>query len=153
MTKLNLAQQMILAHHGRISTSDTKAMNVYLGTLRGNVSYEKFPGAAAHLAVVEREGESVLDRMGIPAALRVGAILETYCGGGGKLGSFGVEARWVRTETDWQLVSAKRQKFYGRSGHDGGKLTPTPEQLEFRSDLNAREAYADVARRFGERDD
>ncbi|ANL74318.1 hypothetical protein AMC83_PA00091 (plasmid) [Rhizobium phaseoli] len=153
MTKLNLGQQMILAHHGRISTSDPKAMNVFLGTLRGKVAYEKFPGAAAHLAVIERKGEGELDRMCIPAALRAGAILDTYCGGGGFKGSFGVEARWVRTETDWQLVSAKRQMFHGRRGEGGGKFTPTPEQIEFRNNQLPREVYADVARRFGERDD
>ncbi|ANL12046.1 MULTISPECIES: hypothetical protein [unclassified Rhizobium] len=153
MTKLNLGQQMILAHHGRISTSDPKAMNAYLGTLRGKVAYEKFPGAAAHLAVIEREGEGGLERMRIPAALRIGAILDTYCGGGGKLGSFGVFAVWKRTETDWELVSAERQKFHGRRGHDVGKLKLTPEQIEFRTDQNVREVYADVARRFGERDD
>ncbi|NEI66515.1 hypothetical protein [Rhizobium leguminosarum] len=153
MTKLNLTQQMILAHHGRISTSDTRGINAYLGTLRGKVSYERFPMATAHMAVIEREGEGGLERMKIPAALRAGAILETYCGGGGKLGSFGVFAVWKRTETDWELESAERQKFHGRRGYDGGKLKLTPEQIEFRNDQDAREAYADRARYFGERDD
>jgi len=152
MTKLNLGQQMILAHHGRISTSDPKAMNLYLGTLRGKVAYDRFPMASAHLAVIEREGETALARRGIPDAQRVGAILDTYCGGGGKLGSFGVEARWIRTETDWQLMSAHRQKFFGRRGHDSGKLTYTPEQIEFRNDQNARDVYEEGLRRFGESD-
>ncbi|MBY3575447.1 hypothetical protein HFN65_31405 [Rhizobium laguerreae] len=151
MTELNLTQQMLMARG--VSTSNTGTMNAYLGTLRGRVSYERYPMATDHLVVIDRDGEGALKRMGIPAALRVGAILKTCCGGGGHMGSFGVLAIWRRTETDWQLGSAERQKFFGRRGRDTGVLTLTPEQLEFRNDQAAREAYAIRARMFGDRDD
>ncbi|MGO7323482.1 hypothetical protein ACCS95_34625 [Rhizobium ruizarguesonis] len=152
MTELNLAQQMLMAKKG-VSTSDRAKINAYLSTLRGRSPYDTFPKAADHLVVIDRDGEGALERMGIPAALRVGAILKTCCGGGGYMGSFGVLAIWRRTETDWQLVSAERQKFFGRRGRDTGVLTLTPEQLEFRNDQAAREAYAIRARIFGDRDD
>ncbi|MBA1343893.1 hypothetical protein [Rhizobium sp. WYCCWR 11146] len=151
MTELNLAQQMLMAKKG-VSTSDRAKINAYLSTLRGRSPYDTFPKAADHLAVIDRDGEGAMERMGIPTALRVGAILETRCGGGGYMGSFGVLAIWRRTEIDWQLVSAERQRFFGRRNGETGFLTLTPEQLEFRNDRAARKAYADHVRRFGEND-
>ncbi len=150
---LTIHQQMIMAR--RVTNLKPETISAYLGSLRGGSAWDKFPKAADHIDVIERDGEAELYRLGIPAELRAGARLETRCGGPkwhrADWVSYGVIAHWKRTDTDWILVSAERRKLGG--GRDKGWLTVTPEQNAFRFNHAAIEAYAIRARFSGDRDD
>lgn len=147
-TTLTDHQKMFMGNG--IPKSNARRLVGYLASpLKGTVPLSRFTKAADIIAVVDRDGEKAMERLGVPAELREGATLEVLSGGS-RWGAYGVVSRWERRAADWFMVEAYRKKMGG--GPDIGKLKTTPDQDWHVSTIAARTAYAIRARFSGDRD-
>jgi hypothetical protein len=153
MTTALTAHQKLFWFDGIPSKAPRRLMGFLGSPIKGSVPLSRHANASAIIGVVEKDGEGGLENLGVPPELRKGATLEVWSGGT-RSGGTGVITHWERRTDDWYLVSTKTAKMFTKDSNTAvGKLTPTPEQITYRSDEASRRGYAIRARWSGDRDD